>query len=119
MAATYAITVPGSADYLLTLRIFVGGVARQMGLDEDRITDLKMAVSEGATMALLDAVDSLQLSVEGGDGWVTVRMPMAGDRVDKNPEPLDVVRALLDGNVEIGDEQVVLRVEIGQVHAGG
>lgn len=118
--AAYAITVPGSADYLLTLRIFVGGVARQMGLDEDRITDLKMAVSEAATMAMLSKIDSLRLSMEGGAGWVTVRIPTAGDRVDKNPEPLDVMRALLDGNVEIGGGQVLLRVEVGgQVHAEG
>ncbi|MDQ3783174.1 MAG: hypothetical protein M3349_09620 [Actinomycetota bacterium] len=117
--ATYAITVPGSADYLLTLRIFVGGVARQVGLDEDRITDVKMAVSETATMALLADIDSLQMAVEHGGGALTVRMPLAGDLLGTDPEPLGVVRALLDDNVKIGDEQVVLRIETGQVHAGG
>jgi len=49
---TFALSVPPEADQVRTTRLFAASIARLYGTDEDRVEDLKVAVSEAATNAI-------------------------------------------------------------------
>lgn len=51
-ASAWVLEIPSEAAYIGTARLFVGAVARQFGLDESWVVDLKLAVSEACNAAI-------------------------------------------------------------------
>jgi hypothetical protein len=110
----YSIAVPGSADHLRVLRLFVGGVGRQAGLDDDRVADLKIAVSELAAAAVLAGAETVHLVVEHRDDSLTVTLPASPVTSTDGLDPIEVAGAVLDGTIEVRDGLVRLTVELSR-----
>lgn len=51
----FSLRIPASAAHVGTARIFAAAVARQAGVAEDRVDDLKLAVSEACAAGVRDA----------------------------------------------------------------
>lgn len=51
----FSLRIPASAAYVGTARIFAAAIARQAGISEDRVDDLKLAVSEACAVGVRDA----------------------------------------------------------------
>lgn len=49
---TFVLAVPPEPDQVRTARLFAAAIARHFGADEDRVEDLKVAVSEAATNSI-------------------------------------------------------------------
>lgn len=49
---SFALEVPPEADQIRTARLFASAVARHFGIDEDRVEDLKVAISEATTNSI-------------------------------------------------------------------
>ncbi len=108
----FALEVPGRPEHLATVRIFAASLARRFGLDEDTVADLKLALSEAATMALHGGADGpicvRVASVAGGLDFeidVPAQTLAAGDGIGG----LDLIRALFAG-AEAGQETVRIPV---------
>ncbi len=99
MADRFTLEVPGRPEHLATIRIFASTLARRFGFDEDTVADLKLAISEAGTIALLgddeSAVRVDARSVERGLDFeiATGTAAHAGDDVGG----LDLIRALFEG----------------------
>ena len=50
--AACVLEVPPEAAYVSTARLFVGALARQFGVEEDSVEDLKLAISEACNAAI-------------------------------------------------------------------
>jgi anti-sigma regulatory factor (Ser/Thr protein kinase) len=110
--------VPAEASFVSTVRIFAGAIGRQEGLDDERVDDLKLVVSEVAAGLIGDGRHGpdARLVVEvGGDGGtlrVTCRGPASTDGDARDPAA-DHRRRLLEAIVPdarwvlAGDEQIV------------
>jgi serine/threonine-protein kinase RsbW len=68
------LAIPARAEFVALVRLVVSSVAADHGLTDDRIDDLKIAVSEACT----NAIEAHRQS--GRDDLVTVRCTDAGDR---------------------------------------
>lgn len=71
--ADFALEVPPTPDQVRTARLFAAAVARHFGYPEERIEDLKLAVSEACTNAIkahsgsnLDEVVAIRAHQESG-----------------------------------------------------
>lgn len=64
--------MPAQAAYVGTARIFAAAVARQAGVREEQVEDLKLAISEACAVGVRD---------EGG-GTIVVHAHIDGARVD-------------------------------------
>ena len=51
-SGSFALEVPPNADQVRTARLFASAVARHFGADEDRVEDLKVAISEATTNSI-------------------------------------------------------------------
>ncbi|MEX2274641.1 MAG: ATP-binding protein [Actinomycetota bacterium] len=84
-----------------TARLFAAAVARRAGVGQERIDDLKLAVTE-ACAAAIDAGSAVEIDVAANDGRVAVvvRASRIGeDRASAPDAPigrLDLIRALFD-----------------------
>jgi serine/threonine-protein kinase RsbW len=71
---TFFLDVPPEPDQVRTARLFAAAVARHFGADEDRVEDLKVAISEAATNSInahqtARVSDPIRISAEtAGDG---------------------------------------------------
>ena len=98
--------LPLDSSYLTTARLFAAAASRQIGLEEETVEDLKLAISEactGAINAMLPGVEgAVQLSVLVADGRVTFRLetddPIAFGSASPNTDGtgLEVTQALFD-----------------------
>ncbi|HEX2367918.1 MAG TPA: ATP-binding protein [Acidimicrobiia bacterium] len=103
------ISVPGAPRYVATLRLFVGGLARQAGCDDEGVADLKLAVSELATAVVEAGSEVIEVTADlDGDGLV-VRLPSAAPRPDQLFDPVEIARALVDG-CSVANGEVILTV---------
>jgi anti-sigma regulatory factor (Ser/Thr protein kinase) len=67
------LSMPSDGAFALTARLFVASILRIMGVDDDAIEDLKLAVSElcaAAAGAGTDAPIAIRVTDEGGRGLV-------------------------------------------------
>lgn len=69
--------IPPRRDHLALVRLVVETTARLMGLPDERVDDLRLAVSEGCTNALdahaeRDEVRPISVTIRGDDAAVTV-----------------------------------------------
>jgi hypothetical protein len=70
--ARFTIQLPPDRAYVSAARLFAAAVARQAGVAEDLLDDIKVAIGEGAARALATAPDRpLSVVVEGADGRLT------------------------------------------------
>lgn len=132
MGERFLLEIPAEAQYVGAARIFVGAVARQHGLDEDAVEDLKLVVSEacgaavradadgdghrdGIRLVLERTADGVALDVVGGPG------PGAGPvATDTTPESFarsvgyDVIRSVYPEAViqRASDDRGIVRVNI-------
>lgn len=74
---------PPVPAYVSTARLFVGSVARHYGVDEERVDDLKVAVSEACTSAIRlrgDGEDPIEVLITTGQGALKVEVPASMER---------------------------------------
>jgi anti-sigma regulatory factor (Ser/Thr protein kinase) len=98
--------LPLDPAYLTTARLFVAAASRQLGLEEEAVEDLKLAISEACTGAIGSmppgADGMVQLRVIVVEGRVTFRLAADGPVAfgpaspDTDTTGLEVVAALFD-----------------------
>jgi anti-sigma regulatory factor (Ser/Thr protein kinase) len=106
--ATVELEIPSRSAYVAVVRLTVASLARQSGLDEQLVDDLRMAVSEAcanAVIANLEAgVDApVAVSWFEDDDRVVVevadRGPVSAVETSEQPEDMSLalIRSLVDG----------------------
>ena len=77
--ATVELEIPPRSPYVGVARLAVSSLARNAGLDEEKVDDLKIAVSEACTNAVEEVAgdEPISISWEEIEGRVTV---VIGDR---------------------------------------
>jgi len=97
---TLTLTFPPVPAYVGTARLFVGAVARQYGVDEERVDDLKVAVSEACTSAIRlrgDGEDPVEVVVTTDQASLSVEIPASVEQESDLTEASttgDLVRSL-------------------------
>lgn len=117
--------VPARPEFVGVVRLAVTTLARSVGLDEDRVDDLKIAVSEACTNAMQAASDAgsdITVAWESGPEGAIVEVggpgavPPPPDEDATSPRHSfsnDLLAALLDGyEVDSGPEGSVARLRI-------
>lgn len=94
-AERFALELPPEPAYLATARLFASTVARQLEVDEDRIEDLKLAVSEACTAGMRTGGKQLRLEATHQDGRLTFEVSLHEPEEDPVPALADDVRATL------------------------
>ncbi len=101
------LTIPACAEYIGVVRLLVSGVANRLGFSYDDIEDIKLAVAEACTNAVLHAYP------QGEEGDVRIRCLVFPDRLqilvaDKGTSfDVDRVKTTLgpiDGTVDIAHQ---------------
>lgn len=111
----FRLEVPSDPAYLATARLFVASAFRLFGTDEERIADLKLAVSEAASAVLLRR-DHPTVTVEitrlsRGD-LVAIGPLLPGDLSGDDLAPADVVSALFaTARIDAETKQLLILVE--------
>lgn len=68
------LTIPARAEYVAIVRLTVAGVAGRMAFSYDDSEDLKIAVSEACTVAVLSGGPKVQIRLEMGHDRLGVRV---------------------------------------------
>jgi serine/threonine-protein kinase RsbW len=125
----FTIELPPDPAYVSAARLFAATVARQTGVAEELLDDIKVAIGEGAARALATAPDRpLSVVVEGGDGRLVFAVaqgepPSVTPRdLTSTPTPqelaaglnLELITALFEDAdvVEEGDGGAVVRFSV-------
>ena len=106
------LSFPAKADYLLLARLALSGVVRHLSLDEERLADLKLAVTEACGNAVRHAYadgngpvgvafvlgeDRLVMIVEDqGEGIEDAREPEPADAPLESGMGMSIIRAVVD-----------------------
>jgi serine/threonine-protein kinase RsbW len=127
MAAEVELQLPADTQYVSLARLVVTAAARNAGMAEDRVEDLRIAVSEATTNAInahhrhqRDSPVVLQFG-PSGDGWFEVTVVDTGPGFDPTP-PLQERDWMLEGGLGVtlirglADEVTFLRGEGMRVH---
>jgi serine/threonine-protein kinase RsbW len=91
----FALELPPEPAYLATARLFAATVARQLEVDEDRVEDLKVAVSEACTLGMRGGDEPLRVEAIHQDGRLTVQVSVHEAREDPLPAMAEDVDATL------------------------
>jgi serine/threonine-protein kinase RsbW len=113
-----ALSFPAKAEYLLLARLALAGVGRGLGMDDDALADLKLAVTEACGNAVRHAYDAetgtvevvyvvrddrIELLVEDrgsglGDAPADLELPTAADGLEPFEGGLGIaiIRAVVD-----------------------
>jgi len=105
-----SLTTPAKAEYLVCFRLVLVGLARAGGIDEETLSDLKLAVTEACSNSVRHAYRDGGGSVTGrfelGDDYVAVEVEDDGSGFELEPagEPgspppglgLSIIRALTE-----------------------
>jgi anti-sigma regulatory factor (Ser/Thr protein kinase) len=94
-AERFALELPPDPAYLATARLFASTVARQLEVDEERIEDLKLAVSEACTVGMTSGDSPLRLAATHQDGRLFFEVTVRGPEMDPLPDLGDDVGATL------------------------
>lgn len=68
----FSLRIPASAAYVVTARIFAAAVARQAGMSEESVDDVKLAISEACAAGVRD----------GEEGTLGVVVERQGDHLE-------------------------------------
>jgi hypothetical protein len=97
-----------------TLRLFVGTTARVLGLSEEIIDDLKIAVSEAATAIVAKGQQDLvivEIQTWRDAVQVSVAPLTAVDLERDDPRPADIITALFpDTRIDAGTDRLVIPI---------
>jgi serine/threonine-protein kinase RsbW len=74
--ARISLTIPAKAEYLVCFRLLLTGLARAGDIDEETLSDLKLAVTEACANSVRHAYGEA-----GGGGHVTGRFELSEDYV--------------------------------------
>ena len=70
-----SLTIPAKPEFLAFCRLVLAGLAQVQRLEEETLSDLKLAVTEACTNAIAHAYDD-------GEGTIVVRYLLDADHVD-------------------------------------
>ena len=96
MTGPLILRIAGDAANLTTARSFVGSIGRVLGMDDGRRHDLRLAVSELATVAITSGSKELTLEVDLDGQTPVVRLNVDGTP-PVPPHLAELLGALLDG----------------------
>ena len=87
LPTTVELEVPARPEYVAVVRLAVASLGRLAGLDEATVEDLKIAVSEATTSAMLvnqaaGGSDPVSISWARGDGQVVIEISDRGEGAD-------------------------------------
>lgn len=115
------LAIPALPEYVGVVRLAVTSLAREVGLDEERVDDLKIAVSEACTNVMPEtphpgSAEAISILWHAVDGSATVEIrgsgalpPTAARYAFSN----DLLRTLLDGyEVEDGPDGSTMRLSV-------
>jgi hypothetical protein len=89
----FEIDLPGDPAYVATARMFASSLARQVGVDEEMLDDLKLAVSEACARALgFGAGEALQVRAHLADDRLVFEIPQG--RSGPSPQTGDLAAGL-------------------------
>ena len=74
-ATTVRLTIPAKAEYITLGRLALTGLAREAGIDEEVLSDLKLALSEACSNSVRHAYS------DGRDGEVEILYALERDRI--------------------------------------
>lgn len=91
------LTVPASSEHLRVLRLVSSALATSVGLDVDRLDDLRIAVDELCSLLIEHAPEGsrLRVTLGGDDGHLVAEGELLGDAPIATPDP--VSQLILDG----------------------
>ncbi|MDQ3981660.1 MAG: ATP-binding protein [Actinomycetota bacterium] len=96
-SATVRLEIPPQSAYVAIVRLATTSLGRAAGLDEERLDDLKIAVSEACANAVLSTQEA------GADDPITISITEAGDFVEVIVG--DAATIEVDGDVSTADSQ--------------
>lgn len=113
-ADRFELEVPARAEHIATARIFTGALGRRLGLDEEMVSDLKLALSEAATMAVDGGAATLRVVAVAGDEGIEIQLGPVGPQPPSDdpevPSGMDVIGSLFpDSTAEPDDDCVIIR----------
>lgn len=87
LPATVELEVPARPEYVAVVRLALASLGRLAGLDEATVEDLKIAVSEATTSAMLanqaaGGADPVSIAWARGDGQVVIEISDRGQGAD-------------------------------------
>lgn len=107
--STFSLDVPADPDQVRTARLFAAAVARHFGADEDRVEDLKVAISEAATNSIkahrgAGISEPIHISADANDDGIRFSVRDAGegftvDQVSNARDPVTPVTGLFEGSL--------------------
>lgn len=104
--ATVELEIPSRSVYVGVVRLAVASLARQSGLDEERVDDLRIAVSEACANALSMAEDSPPISVR----WTEKDDRVAVEIEDRASNTYDPDNPAVEG--ETAQDRLSLSIEL-------
>lgn len=93
------VSVPARAEYVVVVRLAAAGVAGRMGFSYDDIEDLKIAVAEACTDAIVSGEGPIQVRFNIDDGELAVAVVYRTARTEAPEERelgLFLIRCLMD-----------------------
>jgi serine/threonine-protein kinase RsbW len=100
--AEIALTIPPKAEYLVFCRLVLAGLARAQEIDEEAVSDLKLAVTEACSNAIRHAYGgradgSVAIRYELDPDAIAIEVVDEGSGFDLDPDPADLVELSEDG----------------------
>jgi anti-sigma regulatory factor (Ser/Thr protein kinase) len=121
-AELQSIRIPPDAAHVVSIRAFVGAVARQVGYSEEAIEDLRLVASEAAAQAIEEggAANGIELRARLDGPRMTIEIQPSGTFTfadGKGPPQTAERRALIealfpDAEFETDNGRSVLRVRV-------
>ena len=112
-AGPYRLVVSAKASSVAAARLFVGVVARTAGSDEELIEDLKLAVSEALTAAVLDkSAEELSVSMDPRTHTLVVA-PVMEHALSQDSLAMIVISELFSEAV-VADDRLEIRFGAGE-----
>ncbi|MGH8928275.1 MAG: ATP-binding protein [Acidimicrobiia bacterium] len=94
-ARVLSLHLPGTPNYLITARSFVGAVARVLGLVGSPLDDLRLATSELLTVAIERGVPRVEISVQNQEDAIQVHISTGGSQLEIPEATAELLHNLL------------------------
>lgn len=89
------LTVPGRPEYVVVVRLAAAAVAGRMPFSFDDIEDLKVAVGEVATAAILSGAAKISVWFDVGPQRLEIRIVHRPTRTDRPPQERELDKLLV------------------------
>lgn len=121
-AEIQSIRIPPDAVHVVSIRVFVGAIARQLGYSEEAIEDLRLVASEAAAQAIEEGVatEGIELRAWFEGPRLTVEIQPSGvfspadaEGPGQTTERRALIEALFpDAEFGMDDERSLLRLSV-------